>query len=110
MFNYDIQNIKVDEDIYKIITLHINKGDFNIKIIPETYIISKFTDNFIEISTYHYSISCGLFDNIYNLKADFHKSGDGEGFDMYLNCTISENDFNDFRSIIESINDEIKNE
>lgn len=114
-FSYVIENIECDDidgsiEIHKVVTLIINKNNFNIKIIPETYIINEYSVNFIEISTYHYTIACGVFNlnaDIYKLKMEFHGSGDGEGCDMYIDCDISKNDFINFKKIVNLINKEI---
>ena len=108
MFSYSINKIPITDidgksSIYHIISIYIKYNNTKIKITPDhyNYDIADDKSDHIEISNESYSIIC----NPSILLLDFHKSGNG--FNTYMELTITENDFNDFKYMIDEINEKL---
>ena len=103
MFSYTIDKIGINTGIHHIISIYIKYNNTKIKITPMTYNIPISNQNVIEIETMNCSIIC--VSNL--LFMEFHNGYD-DGFNICIEIKITENDFDNFKNIIQEINEKVK--
>jgi len=90
--------------VYYLVSYYIKYNGTKIKITPDHYRNISINDksDCIDITTNSYSIICSPS----VLLLDFHKIGNG--FNTYMEIKITKNEFNEFKSMINEINERVK--